>query len=59
MGFDNQGFTTIWANDINADACATHRSWSQADVISRDIEDILPSDVPKVDVILGGFLAKV
>jgi DNA (cytosine-5)-methyltransferase 1 len=55
MGFDNQGFTTVWANDIEKDACATHRLWSKATVVSEDIKNIVFDDVPATDVILGGF----
>jgi DNA (cytosine-5)-methyltransferase 1 len=42
-------------NDINNDACETHRNWSSADVISKDIKDIDFNDIPNVDVVLGGF----
>ena len=55
MGFENAGFHTIWANDIDKDACNTHRSWSSAEVVDRDIRDINFDDVPHTDVILGGF----
>lgn len=55
MGFDRSGFHTVWANDIDKDACDTHRSWSSALVVDEDIHDINFSDVPSTDVILGGF----
>lgn len=55
MGFENKGFNTIWANDIDEDACITHRSWSKAEVITKDIKDIRLEEVPNVDVVLGGF----
>lgn len=55
LGFEVAGFKTIWANDINKDACETHKQWSDAEVISKDIKDISFSDVPSVEVILGGF----
>lgn len=55
MGFENAGFHTVWANDIDKDACHTHRQWSRADVIDDDIRDINFSDVPNTDLILGGF----
>ena len=38
MGFEFQGFNTIWANDIDEDACETHRGWSAANV-SRSEEN--------------------
>lgn len=55
MGFANQGFNIIWANDIDEDACATHRLWSDAEVVYGDISKIDFSQIPKADVITGGF----
>ncbi|TFE25597.1 DNA cytosine methyltransferase [Cohnella luojiensis] len=56
MGFEKSGsFKTVWANDINTDACETHRTWSKAKVVDKDIKDINFNEVPNTDVILGGF----
>lgn len=55
LGFERQGFKTIWANDIDKDACATHRLWSNADVIHDNIEKIDFDLIPNSDVIAGGF----
>ncbi len=55
MGFHNKGFHIIWANDIDADACATHRLWSDAEVIQGDIGKIDIDKIPQAAVILGGF----
>ena len=55
MGFENVGFTTIWANDIDSDACTTHSTWSSAKVVCGDISKINFNDIPKSDVIAGGF----
>jgi len=55
MGFENQGFSTIWANDIDKDACLTHQSWSKAEVICGDITKINFNDIPNSQVITGGF----
>ncbi|MEK5266899.1 DNA cytosine methyltransferase [Weizmannia sp. FSL W8-0401] len=55
IGFERQGFKTIWANDIDADACATHRQWSDAEVVCGKIEDIDFNTIPKTDAIFGGF----
>ena len=55
MGFENVGFTTIWANDIDSDACKTHSNWSSAKVVCGDISKIDFSDIPNSDVIAGGF----
>ncbi|WP_138207452.1 DNA cytosine methyltransferase [Haloimpatiens lingqiaonensis] len=55
MGLHNQGFKTIWANDIDVDACETHKAWSGADVVCGDIGKIGFDTVPKSDIIVGGF----
>lgn len=55
LGFDCAGFKTIWANDIDADACKTHQNWSNAEVVCGDISKIDMSKIPVSDVILGGF----
>jgi len=55
MGFERNGFKTVWANDIDKDACATHREWSQAEVVCGDITKIDFEGIPESDVISGGF----
>ena len=55
MGFENQGFKTIWANDFDADACKTHESWSGATVVCGDIGKVDTADIPDADIMLGGF----
>lgn len=55
IGFEQAGIKTIWANDFNADACATHQAWSKAQVVCGDIGKIDVATIPKADVMLGGF----
>jgi DNA (cytosine-5)-methyltransferase 1 len=55
MGFELEGFKTIWANDIDKDSCLTHKNWSDAEVVQGDIEKLDFKQIPKSDVILGGF----
>lgn len=55
MGFENKGFQTVWANDFDKDACATHREWSNAEVVQGDIGKIDFKSIPKTDFIAGGF----
>ena len=55
MGFEQAGFETIWANDINKDACETHKSWSNAEVVCGDIKNIDMAKIPKSSIIAGGF----
>jgi DNA-methyltransferase (dcm) len=55
LGFDKAGFKTVWANDYDKDACKTHQSWSNTQVVCGDISKIDMSTIPVSDVILGGF----
>lgn len=55
MGFERQGFETIWANDFDKDACETHRKWSNAEVVQGDIGAIDFSSIPATPFIIGGF----
>ena len=55
IGFDLEGFKTIWANDFDKDACETHKAWSGAEVVCGSIEKVDLDTLPKADVVLGGF----
>ena len=55
IGFEKAGFNIIWANDIDPDACATHRTWSTAEVVCGDIGKIDFNSIPQSDIITGGF----
>ena len=55
LGFHKAGFRTIWANDFNADACATFQTWSKAQVVCGDITKIGSDSIPNADIMLGGF----
>ena len=55
LGFHQQGFDVIWANDNNKDACSTHRSWSNSQITQKDINQIPLTNIPHSDVIIGGF----
>jgi len=55
IGFKNKGFNIIWANDIDKDACATHRKWSDAKVVHGDVSKINLEGIPSSDIITGGF----
>ena len=55
IGFERAGFKTVWANDINRDACDTFRRWSHAEVVCGDIGKIDADDIPDTDILLGGF----
>ncbi|MFP3155088.1 DNA cytosine methyltransferase [Lachnospiraceae bacterium ZAX-1] len=55
LGFEKSGFNVIWANDIDKDACATHRRWSKAQVVQGDIGKIGMNNIPSSDIVTGGF----
>ena len=55
LGFHNESFNILWANDIDEDACATHKRWSKAKIVCGDIGKIDYSEIPNSDVIAGGF----
>lgn len=56
LGFDRQGFKTIWANDFNEDAVKTMRHWlKHGRVVHGDIRKISDIVIPKANVMLGGF----
>jgi DNA (cytosine-5)-methyltransferase 1 len=55
LGFHQQGFDVIWANDNNKDACATHRCWSSSQIVQKNINQIPLTSIPYSDVIIGGF----
>jgi len=55
LGFEQTGFATLWANDFDADACNTRRSWGNAKVVCSDVSKIDASEIPDTDIILGGF----
>jgi DNA (cytosine-5)-methyltransferase 1 len=57
IGFGEAGFKTIWANDINPDACATFElnhgaSIIRCGAIQRYFEEI--RNLPSPDVLIGG-----
>lgn len=49
IGFERAGFKTVWANDFDADACKTHRSWSKANVVCGDIAKISETEIWKTN----------
>ena len=55
MGFENKGFHTVWANDFEEDACKTHSLWSNSEIVCEKIENIDFNNIPKTEIILGGF----
>lgn len=55
LGFVKEGFVTLWANDFNHWACETYKENFGDHIVEGDITNIKEKDIPKSDVILGGF----
>lgn len=55
LGFKQAGFDVVWANDVNHWACETHRLNFGDHIVEKSITEVKDSDVPKCDIILGGF----
>lgn len=56
LGFAQEGFKTVYANEFDKYACKTFSS-NFSDVIldNRDICQVLPEEVPNLDIVCGGF----
>ena len=55
LGFEQEGFHVAWCNDMFEAACQTHKLWSKATVVRKDITKIDESEVPDADFMLFGF----
>ncbi|EAZ90270.1 site-specific DNA-methyltransferase M.NgoVII [Crocosphaera chwakensis CCY0110] len=55
LGFVNAGYKIIWANDIDSDACQTYKNNIGNHIVKSDIANINLKDIPKCDIIIGGF----
>lgn len=55
LGFESNGFKTIWANDFNQDACKTFAAWSGAEVVCGGVTKVDKALIPESDIVLGGF----
>lgn len=56
LGFEEQGFKTIYANEFDTKARETFAlNFPNVQLDGRDIREVSASEVPTVDVIVGGF----
>lgn len=55
LAFEQAGFKTVYANEINPFSCKAFEENFDIKVDKRSILDVLPSDIPDCDVFLGGF----
>lgn len=54
LGFRAAGFKTLWANDIDPDACETFRE-NLGEITEADIRTVKLPDLGRVDVLSAGF----
>lgn len=58
LGFHDEGYKTIWANDFSEWACNSFRNYFGDVIVHEDITKINPytdTSIPDCDIILGGF----
>jgi DNA (cytosine-5)-methyltransferase 1 len=55
-GFENVGFKSVWANDIDHSCSINYTlNFPQVNFVLNDINNVKGIDIPHVDVLAGGF----
>lgn len=56
LAFEQAGFKTVWANEIDPDACKTYRyNFLENNLIEADIRGVEKESLPDFDVLTAGF----
>lgn len=56
LGFEQAGFNTIWANEIDKDACITYRyNFPNVKLFEEDIRKVDASELEYIEVLTAGF----
>ena len=55
LGFQGAGFELAWANEIDEKACITYANNFSHLLINKDMTEVDPNELPKIDVLTGGF----
>lgn len=55
LGFTQEGFEVVWANDYDHWACETYKRNFGDHIVECDITTLDLKKIPKSDIILGGF----
>ena len=55
LGLTQAGHNILWANDSDQDAVATYRANNGSHIELGKIEEISSDDIPRGDVVVGGF----
>lgn len=54
-GFDRAGFNSVWSNELDPQASKTYSTNHASKLVVGDIGSVDSTDVPTVEVIVGGF----
>ena len=55
LAFENVGFKTVFANDIDSHACKTFETNFKTQLVCEDVKNIKASDLPDFDCLVAGF----
>nr|WP_297939637.1 DNA (cytosine-5-)-methyltransferase [uncultured Lachnoclostridium sp.] len=55
MGFEKAGFDIIWSNDFDKYAVQTYNANFKHNAICADINEVNLDDIPRHDILIGGF----
>jgi DNA (cytosine-5)-methyltransferase 1 len=55
LGFKQEGYEIVWANDNKEYACETYRHNIGDEIVEGDITEIDTEEIPDGDIVLGGF----
>ncbi|MED3644315.1 DNA cytosine methyltransferase [Caldifermentibacillus hisashii] len=55
LGFEQNGFDIIWANEIDEKASVTYKLNHDHQLVTEDINNIDSKTIPDIDVLLAGF----
>jgi DNA (cytosine-5)-methyltransferase 1 len=54
-GFEDAGYSVVWANDFDKYAVETYRANYKNEIVLGDINEISLADIPDADILIGGF----
>ena len=56
LAFEQAGFETVWANELDKYACRTYQlNFDKNILVEGDIQDISTDEIPNFDVLIAGF----
>lgn len=55
LGFENNGFDIVWANEIDKNASLTYKLNHNNRLVTDDIYNINSEEIPDIDVLVAGF----